>query len=70
MLCVLDFLKLAGIWACPWVCGYPRIAGTGTISYPWRVAGAGVGAGTGADLGMLVQVYEVDIRAEFTCCHL
>ena len=70
MLCVLDFLKLAGIWACPWVCGYPRIAGTATISYPLRVAGAGVGAGTGADLGMLVQVYEVDIRPDFTCCHL
>jgi len=62
--CVLDFLKFAGIRACPQVCGYPRIAGTGFVSYPLRVAGAG------ADFSMWVRVYEVDIRVDFTRCHL
>jgi len=64
--CVLDFLKLAGMRACPWICGYPRIAGTGIVSYPLRVAGAGVGA----DFSTRVRVYEIDIRADFTRCHL
>jgi len=64
--CVLDFLKLAGMRAYPRVCGYPRIAGTGIIFYPLRVAGAGAGA----DFSTRVRVYEVDIRADFTRCHL
>ena len=59
--CVLDFLKLAGMRAYPRVCGYPRIAGTGIIFYPLRVAGA--------DFSTWVQVYEVDIRTDFTRCH-
>ena len=62
--CVLDFLKLAGMRAYPRVCGYPRIAGTGIIFYPLRVAG------TGTDFGMRVRVSEVSIRADFTRCHL
>ena len=66
--CVLDFLKLASMRAYPRVCGYPRIAGTGIIFYPLRVAGAGAGAGAG--FSMRVRVYEVDIRADFTRCHL
>ena len=66
--CVLDFLKFAGIRPCPRVCGYPRIAGTGFVSYPLWVAGAGAGAG--ADFIMRVRVYEVDIRVDFTRCHL
>ena len=61
---VLDFLKLASMWAYPRVCGYPRIAGTGIILYPLRVAGAG------ADFSTRVRVYEVDIRADFIRCHL
>ena len=64
--CVLDFLKLAGMRAYPRVCGYPRIAGTGIIFYPLRVAGAGAGA----DFSTRVWVYEVDIRADFIRCHL
>src|SRR6185295_459109 len=64
--CVLDFLKLAGMRAYPRVCGYPRIAGTGIIFYPLRVAGAGAGA----DFSTRVRVYEVDIRADLTRCHL
>ena len=64
--CVLNFLKLAGMRACPWICGYPRIAGTGIVSYPLRVAGAGVGA----DFSTRVRVYEIDIRTDFTRCHL
>ena len=63
--CVLDFLKLAGMRAYPRVCGYPRIAGTGIIFYPLRVAGAG----EGADFSTRVRVYEVDIRVDFTRCH-
>ena len=63
--CVLDFLKLAGMRAYPRVCGYPRIAGTGIIFYPLRVAGAGAGA----DFSTRVRVYEVDIRADFIRCH-
>lgn len=62
--CVLDFLKLAGMRAYPRVCGYPRIAGTGIILYPLRVAGTGAGFST------RVWVYEVDIRTDFTRCHL
>ena len=62
--CVLDILKLAGMRTCPRICGYPRIAGTGIVSYPLRVAGAGV------DFSTRVRVYEVDIRADFTRCHL
>ena len=46
--------------------GYPRIAGTGMIFYPWRVAGA--------DAGMKfysrIRVYKDAIRADFTRCHL
>ena len=61
--CVLDFLKLAGMRAYLRVCGYPRIAGTGIIFYPLRVAGAG------ADFSTRVQVYEVDICADFIRCH-
>ena len=38
---MLDFLKFAGIRMYPRACGYPRVAGTGIILYPWRVAGAG-----------------------------
>ena len=64
--CVLDFLKLAGMRAYPRVCGYLRIAVTGIIFYPLRVAGAGAGA----DFSTRVRVYEVDIRADFTHCHL
>ena len=64
--CVLDFLKLAGMRTCPRICGYPRIAGTGIVSYPLRVAGAGVGA----DFSTRIRVYEIDIRADFTRCHL
>ena len=63
---VLDFLKFAGIRACPRVCGYPRIAGMGFVFYPSRVAGAG--AGTGLDLR--VRVCGVSIRPDFTRCHL
>ena len=62
---MLDFLKLAGIQACPRVCRYPQIAGTGIVSYPLRVAGVGAGA----DFSTRVRVYEVDIRADFTRCH-
>ena len=62
--CVLNFLKLAGMRACPRVCRYPRIAGTGIVSYLLRVAGAG------ADFSTRVRIYEVDIRADFTRCHL
>ena len=64
--CVLDFLKFAGMRAYPRVCGYPRIAGTGIIFYPLRVAGAGAGA----DFSTRVWVCEVDIRADFIRCHL
>ena len=60
---MLDFLKFAGTRVCPRVCEYPRIAGTGNVSYPLRVAGAG------ADFSMRVRVYEVDIRADFIRCH-
>ena len=59
---MLDFLKLAGMRTCPRICGYPWIAGTGIVSYPLRVAGAGAGA----DFSMRVRVYEVDIRVDFT----
>ena len=62
--CVLNFLKLAGMRACPRVCRYPRIAGTGIVSYLLRVAGAG------ADFSMRVWVYKIDIRTDFTHCHL
>ena len=58
--CVFDFLKFAGMQTCPWICRYPRIAGTGIVTYPLRVAGAG------ADFSTRVRVYEVDIRADFT----
>ena len=61
---VLNFLKLASMWAYPRVCGYPRIAGTGIIFYLLRVAGAST------DFNMRVRVYEVDIRVDFTRCHL
>jgi hypothetical protein len=63
---VLDFLKLAGTRVCPRVCGYPRIAVTGVISCPWRVAGAGAGT----NFSTQVWVYKVSIRADFTRCHL
>ena len=63
---VHDFLKFAGIRACPRVCGYPRIAGMGFVFYPSRVAGAGAGTG----LGLRVRVCGVSIRADFTRCHL
>jgi len=62
---MLDFLKFAGIWMYPRACGYPQVAGTGIILYPWRVAGAG--AGTGFD--SRVRIYQVCIRADFTRCH-
>ena len=60
--CMLDFLKLAGMRSYPRVYGYPRIADTGIIFYPLRVARAGAGA----DFSTQVQVYEVNIRADFT----
>ena len=63
---MFDFLKLTGIQACPRVCRYPQIAGMCIVSYPLRVAGAGAGA----DFSTRVRVYEVDIRADFTRCHL
>jgi hypothetical protein len=63
---VLDFLKLAGIWACPRVRGYSRIAVSGVVSGPWRDAGAGAGT----DFSTRIRVYKVNIRADFTCCHL
>ena len=62
---MLDFLKFAGIRMYPRACGYPRVAGTGIILYPWRVAGAG--AGTCFD--SRVRIYQVCIRADFTRCH-
>jgi hypothetical protein len=64
--CVLDFLKLAGTQTCPRVCGYPRIAGTVIVSCLWWVAGAGAVT----DFSLRVWVYEIDIHADFTCCHL
>jgi hypothetical protein len=63
---VLDFLKFAGTRACPRVRGYPRIADTGVVSCPWRVAGAGAGT----DFGTRIRIYKVNIRADFTRCHL
>jgi hypothetical protein len=35
---MFNFLKIAGTRACPVGMGYLRIAGTGMIFYPWRVA--------------------------------
>ena len=64
--CVLDFLKLAGMRACPRVCGYPRIAGKGMVSYPLRIAGTGAGA----NFSIRVRIHKVDIRADFTRYHL
>ena len=46
--------------------GYPRIAGTGTILYPQRVAGEDADE----DLGLRVWICEVSIRADFIRCHL
>jgi hypothetical protein len=63
---VFDFLKLAGMWACPRVRGYPRIADTGVVSCLWRVAGAGAGT----DFSMWVRVYKVNLRSDFTRCDL
>jgi hypothetical protein len=57
---------LANGYGYPRARGYPRVAGTGVVSYPWRVASAGADM----DFSMRVRVYEVDIRTDFTCCHL
>jgi hypothetical protein len=65
---VLDFLKFACTWACPRVRGYPRIADTGVVSCPWRVAGAGAGAGI--DFSTRIRIYKVNIREDITRCHL
>jgi hypothetical protein len=62
---VLNFLKLAGTRVCPRVCGYPRIAVTGVVLCPWRVAGAGAGT----DFSTRVRVYKVSIRADFSRYH-
>ena len=63
---IFDSLNFASTRSCPRVCGYPQIAGTGTILYPRRVAGAGAGT----SLGARVWVCEVTIRVDFTLCHL
>jgi hypothetical protein len=63
---VLNFLKIAGTRVCPRVCGYPRIAVTGVVSCPWRVAGAGAGM----NFSTRVQVYKISIRPDFTRCRL
>ena len=64
--CVLDFLKLAGIRVFLRVCGYPRIAGMSIVSYLLRV----VGTGASMNFSTRVRVCEVDIRSDFTRFHL
>ncbi|OEL15672.1 hypothetical protein BAE44_0023309, partial [Dichanthelium oligosanthes] len=49
----------AGIW-------YPRVAGTGMIFYPWRIAGTD----TGTNFYSRVRISRATIRADFTRCHL
>ncbi|OEL38000.1 hypothetical protein BAE44_0000981, partial [Dichanthelium oligosanthes] len=45
---------------------YPRIADTGMIFYPWRIAGTD----TGTDFCSWIRICRATIRADFARCHL
>jgi hypothetical protein len=63
---MLDFLKLAGTWACPAGTRISVDSGYGCRFVPV----AGYGRGCGTDFSTRIRIYKIIIRTNFIRCHL